>query len=68
MDRLPCVPPQNPLTRIEQVARDLERLAAELDDYAGPDAKAALLGWRDELLRAVSDIQRKATSGVRVDP
>jgi hypothetical protein len=51
------VPPQNPITRIEQVAVDLARLAAEIEDYAGPDAKRALLHWRSELLAAVDDIQ-----------
>jgi hypothetical protein len=52
------VPPQNPVTRIEQVARDLEVLAEEIGDYAGPDAKVALLHWRGELLAALEEIQR----------
>jgi hypothetical protein len=33
------VPQQNPITRIEQVARDLGRLASEIEDYAGMDAR-----------------------------
>ena len=52
------MPPQNPLTRIEQVALDLGRLAEEIADYAGPDARTVLLHWRNELMAAVSDIQR----------
>jgi hypothetical protein len=52
------VPPQNPVTRIEQVARDLGRLAVEIEDYAGPDAKRALLRWQGELRAALDEIQR----------
>jgi len=52
------MPPQNPITRIEQVALDLGRLAAEIEDYAGPDARTALLHWRNELLDALDEIQR----------
>jgi hypothetical protein len=58
------VPPENPLTRIEQVARDLERLANALSDYAGPDARVTLLYWRGELLEAVDEILRLGTSPV----
>jgi hypothetical protein len=57
------VPAQNPLTRIEQVAHDLGRLAAEIEDYAGPDARKALLHWRNELLAAVEDVQRMTADG-----
>jgi hypothetical protein len=52
------VPPQNPLTRIEQVAHDLGRLAAEIGDYAGPDAQKALRHWQVELVEAVKDMRR----------
>jgi hypothetical protein len=61
------LPPQNPITRIEQVARDLERLAADLGDSAGPDAPRALLHWRGELLAAVDEILRLGTSPVLAD-
>ena len=50
------MPPQNPLTRIEQVARDLGRLAEEIEDYAGPDAKKALRYWQSELQSALDEI------------
>jgi hypothetical protein len=59
------VPPQNPITRIEQVARDLGRLADQLEDYAGPDAKRALLHWQQELRAAVDEIQNLATAGAQ---
>jgi hypothetical protein len=58
------MPPQNPLTRIEQVAGDLERLADELGECAGEDAGRTLLYWRGELLEAVDDILRLGTSPV----
>jgi hypothetical protein len=54
------MPPQNPVTRIEQVALDLGRLAGEIDDYAGPEARKVLLHWRNELLAALDQIQRQA--------
>jgi hypothetical protein len=57
------VPAQNPLTRIEQVAQDLGRLASEIEDYAGPAARTALLHWRSELLAAVEDMQRMTAGG-----
>jgi hypothetical protein len=53
-----AVPQQNPMTRIELVARDLARLAEELGDCAGPDARTALLYWRRELLSALDEIER----------
>lgn len=52
------VPPQDPVTRINAVANDLARLADELGDYAGPDARKLLLHWRHELIEAVADVQR----------
>ncbi|MGO9489020.1 MAG: hypothetical protein ACLQBB_08365 [Solirubrobacteraceae bacterium] len=48
------------MTRIEQVARDLGVLAGEIADYAGPDARRALLHWQSELRAALDDIQRLA--------
>jgi hypothetical protein len=52
------VPQQNPLTRIEQVALDLKQLADEIEEYLGPEAKAALLYSHSELLAAINEIQR----------
>lgn len=52
------MPQQNPITRIEQVAGDLGRLAGDIETYAGPDARRALLYWRSELLAAIDTIQR----------
>lgn len=51
------MPPQNPLTRIRRVAEDLRELAEELEAPVGPDAKRALVHWRDELLSAVGDLE-----------
>jgi hypothetical protein len=50
------MPPQNPITRIEQVAIDLKRLADETEQYLGPEAKAALLNWHRELLVAAEEL------------
>ena len=58
------MPPQNPITRIEQVASDLERHAGELAEYSGPDARRTLLYWRGELLEAVDEILRLGTAPV----
>jgi hypothetical protein len=55
------MPSQNPLTRIEQVALDLARLADEIDEYLGPDAKQALLFWHSELLASVNEIQQASS-------
>jgi hypothetical protein len=52
------MPQQNPLTRIEQVALDLARLAEAVDDYLGPDARKALLHWHSELLAAIDEIHQ----------
>jgi hypothetical protein len=54
------MPVQNPLTRIEQVALDLERLADEIGDYVG--AERTFLYLRSELLSALEDIHRAAGS------
>jgi hypothetical protein len=61
------MPPQNPLTRIEQVASDLERLAGDLGEYAGHDARTTLLYWRSELLEAVDEILRVGVSQLVAD-
>ena len=50
------MPVQNPLTRIEQVALDLGRLADEIGDYAG--ARRTFLYLRSELLASLNDMQR----------
>jgi len=55
------VPPQNPITRIEQVARDLGQLADEIQEYAGRDARRALLHWQSELREALDEIQHLRT-------
>lgn len=55
------MPHQNPLTRIEQVALDLGRVADEIEEYLGPDARKALLHWHAELLEAINEIQRAST-------
>lgn len=52
------MPPPDPITRINAVARDLGRLAEEIGDSAGPDAPKLLLRWQRELLEAVGDLQR----------
>lgn len=53
-----AMPPQNPMTRIEQVAIELGRLADELEGYLGASATRILLYWRAELLAALDDLQR----------
>ena len=50
------MPPQNPITRIEQVALDLKRLSEQAGDFLGPEAKAALLRWHNELVEASAQI------------
>ena len=52
------MPRQNPLTRIEQAALDLARLAEEIEQYLGPNARTALLHWHSELLAAINEIQQ----------
>jgi hypothetical protein len=52
--------PQNPVTRVEQVAHDLGRLAEQLDEYLGADARRTLLYWRAELLAAMDDLRGAA--------
>jgi hypothetical protein len=43
----------------------LGQLADEIEDYAGPDAKRALLHWQSELRAAIDEIQRLTRAGVR---
>lgn len=62
------MPRQNPITRTEQVARDLGQLADQIEDYAGPDARRALLHWQDELRAAVDEIQNLGTAEARAQP
>jgi len=57
------MPVQNPLTRIEQVALDLGRLADEIGDYAG--ARRTFLYLRSELLASLDDIQRAGLASQR---
>jgi hypothetical protein len=45
------------------VAGDLGRLAGEIEDYAGPDARRALLHWQSELRAALDEIQRLTMPG-----
>jgi hypothetical protein len=59
-----AMPAQNPITRVEQVALDLGRLAEELGDYAGPNARRTLIHWRAELLAAIRDLQAASSAGL----
>jgi hypothetical protein len=61
------VPQQNPITRIEQVALDLARLADDIEEYLGPDAKGALLFWHSELLASINEIQRASSTSLTPD-
>jgi hypothetical protein len=63
--RSASAPQQNPITRIEQVALDLGRLAAEIEQTPVPDAKRAPPHWRSELLGAVDDIQNRAAADAK---
>jgi hypothetical protein len=60
------VPAQNPITRIESVARQLGRLAEELGEYPYPDARTVLLHWQHELIEALADVQRVTAPYARV--
>jgi hypothetical protein len=57
--RLASIAPQNPITRIEQVARDLGELAEQVEEHLGPEAKRALLYWRSELHAAIDEPQQR---------
>lgn len=50
------MPLQNPVTRIEQVAIDLGRLADDLGDYLG--AQRTFLYLQAELVGALDELQR----------
>ncbi len=52
------MPQQHPLVRVEHVAGELGRLADEIGDYAGPDARTVLLHWQRELHIAVAELSR----------
>ncbi len=54
------MPPQHPLVRVEHVAGELGRLAEEIGDYAGPDARTVLLHWQRELQLAVEELSRSS--------
>ena len=49
------MPPQNPLTRIQQVAVDIGRFADELEATADLDAKV-LRYWQAELLEVAATL------------
>jgi hypothetical protein len=55
------VPVQNPVTRLEQVALGLERLAQELEAYTG-EPPANILWWRQEILEVVAELERDGSS------
>lgn len=44
--------------RIEAVAEDLGKLADELGESVGPEARSALLHWRGELQESVAALVR----------
>jgi hypothetical protein len=58
------VPPQNPLTRLRQVALDLERLAVELESDTEFDP-SVFRYLRDQLLEIASDMERLNPAATR---
>ncbi len=60
--RLPAVPPQNPLTRLEQVALDLGRFADELEVTADIEP-TVLRYWQAELLDIAATLARAERGG-----
>jgi hypothetical protein len=52
------VMPQDPLTRIHEVATNLGRLGDELGGSLGPEAQRVLAHWRKELLEALEALER----------
>jgi hypothetical protein len=56
------MPAASPIIRIEQVARDLGRLAEEIERYIGPEARRTLLYWRGELLAALDELERHSAA------
>jgi hypothetical protein len=53
------VPPQNPLTRLQQVAVDLGRFADALEATTDLDARV-LRYWQAELVEIAADLQDSA--------
>jgi hypothetical protein len=62
------MPPQDPITRIEEVASELGRLASELEDYLGASATRTLMYWRGELLGALDDLQKGSGAAPEREP
>jgi hypothetical protein len=59
------MPLVDPIARVNTVADDLARLADELGDSIGADARRLLLHWRQELLQAVLEIRRMTQQPAR---
>ena len=55
------MPVQNPVTRLEQVALGLERLAQELEAYTG-EPPANILWWRQEILEVAAELKGARSS------
>lgn len=51
--------PQNPITRLERVAKELGELANDLGDSLGADAERVLKRWREEIRAAIDELQRQ---------
>jgi hypothetical protein len=56
---LDAVPPPHPITRLEEVARGLELLAAELEDISG-EPTVNLRHWVLEIRVAIDDLKGDA--------
>ena len=56
------VPPQNPVTRLEQVAADLGRFADALEETADLDARV-MRHWQAELLEIAAALMAGARPG-----
>ena len=56
----PGMPPQNPVTRLRQVAIDLNRFADELDADTDLDP-AALRHWHAQLLEISVELERSSS-------
>jgi hypothetical protein len=52
------VPPQNPLTRLRQIAIDLERFAEQLEADTGLDP-TVFRHWRVQLLEIAAELEAK---------
>jgi hypothetical protein len=53
-----CVPPPDPLTRLRQIATDLERLAVQLEADTGLDP-TVFRYWRAQLLEIAGELEAK---------